>query len=129
MAVGLALLGVPVWVLTSPTPAGPPAVAVPTGPEKTSVYDVFVTASHPGHLGVRVANQPAIESPGAASSLAASFTMSTSKPEDLAVFGNFGPDAGSSALRVEVRHAGRTLADSTFWGTGLVEDVVNIPTP
>jgi hypothetical protein len=55
--------------------------------------------------------------------------MNSAEPEDLAVFGNFDPTAGNSALRVEVRLAGRTLADSTFWGTGLVEDVVTLPKP
>jgi hypothetical protein len=94
-----------------------------------AVYEVLLTASAPARLAVRVANQPSMESAGPATSLSASFSMNAAEPEDLAVFGNFDPAAGNCALRVEVRVAGKTLADSTFWGTGLVEDVVTIPKP
>ena len=94
-----------------------------------AVYEVVLTASTPARLAVRAANQPSVESVGPSTSLTASFTMNAAEPEDLAVFGNFDPTAGNSALRMEVRLAGRTLADSTFWGTGLVEDVVTIPKP
>jgi len=126
---GLALLGVPVWLLTRPVPSAPPPASAPIEPEKMAVYDVLLTASAPARLTVRVANQPSVESDGSASSLSASFTMNADEPEDLAVFGNFDPAAEKCALRVEVRVAGKTLADSTFWGTGLVEDVVTIPKP
>lgn len=94
-----------------------------------AVYDVLLTSSAPARLAVRVANHPSVESVGPATSLSTTFTMNAAEPEDLAIFGNFDPAAGNSALRVEVRLAGRTLADSTFWGTGLVEDVVTIPKP
>jgi hypothetical protein len=126
---GLALLGVPVWLLTRPVPSALPPASAPIEPEKMAVYDVLLTSSAPARLIVRVANQPSVESDGLASSLSASFTMNADEPEDLAVFGNFDPAAGNCALRVEVRIAGKTLADSTFWGTGLVEDVVTIPKP
>jgi hypothetical protein len=94
-----------------------------------AVYDVLLTASAPARLAVRVTNQPSVESTGPATSLSASFTMDAAEPEDLAVFANFHPAAVNSALRVEVRLAGRTLADSTFWGNELVEDVVTISKP
>jgi hypothetical protein len=126
---GLALLGVPVCLLTRPVPSAPPPASTPIEPEKMAIYDVLLTSSAPARLTVRVANQPSVESDGSASSLSASFTMNADEPEDLAVFGNFDPAAGNCALRVEVRIAGKTLADSTFWGTGLVEDVVTIPKP
>jgi hypothetical protein len=126
---GLALLGVPVWLLTRPAPSAPPPASAPIEPEKMAVYEVLLTSSAPARLAVRVANQPSVESEGLATSLSASFTMNAAEPEDLAVFGNFDPAAGNCALRVEVRIAGKTLADSTFWGTGLVEDVVTIPKP
>jgi hypothetical protein len=129
VAAGLALLGVPVWLLTRPAPSAPPPASAPIEPEKMAVYEVLLTSSAPVRLAVRVANQPSVESAGPATSLSASFTMNAAEPEDLAVFGNFDPAAGNCALRVEVRIAGKTLADSTFWGTGLVEDVVTIPKP
>ena len=129
VAAGLALLGVPVWLVTTPAPSAPPSTAVPIEPEKMAVYEVLLTSSAPARLAVRVANHPSVESAGPAISLSASFKMNAAEPEDLAVFGNFDSVAGNSALRVEVRLAGRTLADSTFWGTGLVEDVVTIPKP
>ena len=129
VAAGLVLLSVPVWLLTRPVPSSPLPASAPIEPEKTAVYEVLLTSSAPARLAVRVANQPSVESVGSSTSLTASFTMNAVEPEDLAVFGNFDPAAENSALRVEVRLAGRTLADSTFWGTGLVEDVVTIPKP
>ena len=129
VAAGLALLGVPVWLLTRPAPAARPPASAPIEPQKMAVYDVLLTSSAPARLAVRVANKPSVESAGPATSLSASFTMNAAEPEDLAVFGNFDPAAGNCALRVEVRLAGKTLADSTFWGTALVEDVVTIPKP
>ena len=126
---GLALLGVPVWLLTRPAPSVPPPASAPIEPEKIAVYEVLLTSSAPARLAVRVADKPSVESAGPATSLSASFTMNAAEPEDLAVFGNFDPAAGNSALRVEVCLEGKTLADSTFWGTGLVEDVVTIPKP
>ena len=129
VAAGLALLGVPVWLLTRPVPSVPLPASSPVEPKKMVAYDVLLTASAPARLIVRVANQPSIESAGPVTSLSASFTMNAAEPEDLAVFGNFDPAAGNAALRLEVRLAGRTIADSTFWGTGLVEDVVTIPKP
>lgn len=129
VAAGLALLGVPVWLLTRPVPSAPPPNSAPIEPEKTAVYEVLLTASTPAHLAVRVANQPSVESTGPVTLLPAAFTMNAAETEDIAVFGSFDPAAGNSALRVEVRLAGRTLADSTFWGSGSIEDVVKIPTP
>lgn len=129
VATGLALLGAPVWLLTRPAPSAPPPVSAPIEPEKMAVYEVLLTASAPAHLAVRIANQPSAESTGPATSLSASFTMNAAEPEDVAVFANFDPARGNCALRVEVRVAGKTISDSTFWGTGLVEDVVAIPNP
>ena len=129
VAAALALLGVPVWLLTRPAPSAPPPVFAPIEPQNMAVYDVLLTASAPARLAVRVTNQPSVESTGPATSLSASFTMDAAEPEDLAVFANFHPAAVNSALRVEVRLAGRTLADSTFWGNELVEDVVTISKP
>lgn len=129
VATGLALLGVPVWILTRPAPSAPTPASVPVEPEKTSIYEVLLTASAPARLAVRAANQPTVESAGSVTSLTASLTMNSASPEDIAVFGNFDPAAGNSALRAEVRLSGRTLADATFWGTGPVEDVVTIPKP
>jgi len=129
VAAGLALLGVPVWLLTRPAPSAPLPVSAPVEPEKMETYDVLLTASAPARMAMRIANQPSVESTGLTTSLSASFTMNAAEPEDIAIFGNFDSAAGNSALRVEVRLAGRTLADSTCWGTGLVEDVVTIPKP
>ena len=92
-------------------------------------YDVLLTASAPAQLAIRAANQPSAESRGSALTLSASFAMKANRPEDLAVFANFDPAAGHCALRVEVHVAGKSISDSTFWGTGLVEDVVAIPNP
>lgn len=129
VAIGLALVGVPVWLLTRPVQ---PAVAMapsPVEPEKTELYEITLTASSPARLAVRAANQPEVKSDAPVASISASFAMSASTPEDLVVSANFDPPAGNSALRVEVRAAGRIIADSTLWESGSIEDVVKIPTP
>jgi hypothetical protein len=55
------------------------------------------------------------------------FSMSAAEPEDIAVFADFVDRARSSALRVTVEKNGEVLVEKTFWGTGVVEDVVMIP--
>lgn len=129
VGIGLALLSVPVWLLTRPAPTAAAFVAAPVEPQQMEVFEILLTASSPARLSVRAANHPSVESSGPVTSLTASFAMNAARPEDLAVFGNFDPATGDCALRVEVRLAGKTLTDSTFWGIGLVEDVVTLPTP
>lgn len=129
VAIGLALLSIPVWLLTRPALPAAASVAAPVEPQQMEVFEILLTASSPARLSVRAANQPSVESTVPVTSLTASFAMNAARPEDLAVFGNFDHAAGHSAVRVEVRLAGKILADSTFWGAGLVEDVVTLPTP
>ncbi len=74
-----------------------------------------------------VANRPTAVSPDAAKSFEVVFSMNASEPEDIAVIADFAQRAHPSALRVEVKKNGEVLLEKTFWGTGLLEDVVTIP--
>jgi hypothetical protein len=56
------------------------------------------------------------------------FSMSANEPEDIAVFADFVDRTRPSALRVMVEKGGVVLVEKTFWGTGVVEDVLTIPT-
>jgi len=75
-----------------------------------------------------VANQPTASSASGVENFEAAFSMSADEPEDIAVFADFEDRARSAALRVTVEKGGEVLVEKTFWGSGVVEDVVMIPT-
>lgn len=130
VALALLLLGLPVWMVTRDVSGPEASVEEPGGDlQQTASYEVVLTASSPALLGVRAAKQPTLESADGAATFEASLIMNATQPEDLAVFAKFDPAAGRCALRAEVRVAGKMVADSTFWGEGLVEDVVLISAP
>jgi hypothetical protein len=126
VAGALVLLAVPVWQLTrnttSPIPAKPAAVA-----EDLADYRVILKSSGTARLQAMVANQPTISSASGVEDFEAVFFMSANEPEDIAVFADFLDRTRPSALRVLVEKSGEVLVDKTFWGTGVVEDVVTIP--
>ena len=126
VAGALVLLALPVWQLTrnttSPIPAKPAAVA-----EDLADYRVILKSSGTARLQAMVANQPTISSASGVEDFEAVFFMSANEPEDIAVFADFLDRTRPSALRVMVEKSGEVLVDKTFWGTGVVEDVVTIP--
>ena len=127
VAAALALLAVPVWRLTlhfSPVPEIPAKPTEPSG--SLADYRVVLTASSPARLQAMVANQPTASSPGSSQSFEAVFSMNANEPEDIAVFADFMEGNQPAALRVEVKRAGEVLVEKTFWGTGVIEDVVTI---
>jgi len=125
VAAALALLAVPVWQLTrsttSPISAKPAAVA-----EDLADYRVILKSSGTARLQAMVANQPTISSASGVEDFEAVFSMSANEPEDIAVFADFVDRTRPSALRVMVEKSGEVLVEKTFWGTGVVEDVVTI---
>lgn len=128
VAVALGLMGIPVWLLTRtpPTRTEPSAEILP---EKSATFHVLLTASAPAVLRVMAANQPTASSEGPVESFQSDFVMNAAQPEDLAIFADFTDKTRSHAVRAEVRMGDTLLADSTFWGTGLVEDVLEVPVP
>jgi len=128
VAAALALLAFPVHWLTldKPAIAATPEASIP---EKTATYHVVLTTSTPADLRVMAANQPTASSQQPVTRFETAFQMNADQPEDLAVFAEFSDIATAHAVRIEVRSGEKNLADSTFWGTGLVEDVLEIPAP
>lgn len=126
VAGALVLLAVPVWQLTrntsSPIPAKPAAVA-----GDSADYRVILKSSGTARLQAMVANEPTISSASGVENFEAVFSMSANEPEDIAVFADFVDRTRPSALRVMVEKSGEVLVEKTFWGTGVVEDVVTIP--
>ena len=126
VAGALVLLAVPVWQLTrntsSPIPAKPAAVA-----EDSADYRVILKSSGTARLQAMVANEPTISSASGVENFEAVFSMSANEPEDIAVFADFVDRTRPSALRVMVEKSGEVLVEKTFWGMGVVEDVVTIP--
>ena len=126
VAGALILLAVPVWQLTLqttlPIPTKPAAVA-----EDLADYLVILKSSGTARLQAMVANQPTVSSASGVENFEAVFSMSANEPEDIAVFADFVDRTRSSALRVMVEKGGEVLVEKTFWGTGVVEDVVMIP--
>ena len=127
VAGALILLAVPVWQLTLqttlPIPTKPAAVA-----EDLADYRVILKSSGTARLQAMVANQPTVSSASGVENFEAVFSMSANEPEDIAVFADFVDRTRSSALRVMVEKGGEVLVEKTFWGTGVVEDVLTIPT-
>jgi hypothetical protein len=91
-------------------------------------YRVILTASDTARLQAMVANQPTASSASGVENFEAFFSMSAAEPEDIAVFADFMDRTRPAALRVKVEKSGEVLVEKTFWGTGVVEDVVGIPT-
>ena len=128
VASALVLLALPVWRLTLHSSPVREIPAKPTEPSGTLAdYRVVLTASSPARLQAMVANQPTASSPDSSQSFEAVFSMNANEPEDIAVFADFMERNQPAALRVEVKRGGEVLVEKTFWGTGVVEDVVTIP--
>ncbi len=129
LVAALLLLAVPVWSLTRPSAL---LVLKPTRPSvnaaKMADYLVLLTSSDPARLQAMAANLPAASSENGARRFQAVFPMSPDEPEDIAVFADFEERENPSALHVRVEKNGGVLVEKTFWGTGVVEDVVMIPT-
>jgi hypothetical protein len=123
----LVLLAVPVWQLTHHTTPPPLAKPVATS-EDLADYRVILTASDTARLQAMVANQPTASSASGVENFEAVFSMSSTEPEDIAVFADFEDRTRTAALRVKVEKNGEVLVEKTFWGSGVVEDVVGIPT-
>lgn len=123
-------MAVPVWSLTRTKQVALDPTEAPT--VETGIktpYLVTLTASAPGTLRMMAANQPTMSSDDGVKFFEARFMMSQDRPEDIAVFANFADKSSSHAVRVEVSLGEKVLADTTLWGSGLVEDVVKIPVP
>jgi hypothetical protein len=128
VAAALALLVVPVWRLTLHSKPTPEISLKPSEPsDDLAEYQVVLTASSAARVQAMVANQPTASSPDSAKSFEAVFFMNANEPEDIAVFADFTARTHPAALRVEVKRAGEVLVEKTFWGTGVIEDVVTIP--
>ena len=123
----LALLAVPVWRLTRPAPSSAPA-RPESAVEKLADYRVTMKASAPARLQAMAANQTTASSVSGVENFEAVFSMSAAEPEDIAVFADFKDRTRSAALRVTVEKGGEVLVEKTFWGSGVVEDVVMLPT-
>jgi uncharacterized protein with GYD domain len=130
VVVVLGVLAIPVWRVTrAKSDAGEPPRAEAAGTEKNATFVAALTASAPATLRVMAANQPTALSEVGVKFFEARFVMAADRPEDLAVFAEFDDKSSAHAVRVEVRAGGKAIADTTLWGTGLVEDVVEIPAP
>jgi hypothetical protein len=122
----LVLLAVPVWLLTRDTPLRIPAQTAAVA-EDLADYQVILTASDTARLQASVTNQPTISSASGVENFEAAFSMSAAEPEDITVFADFVDRTRPSALRVVVKKRDEVLVEKTFWGTGVVEDVMKIP--
>jgi hypothetical protein len=126
----LGVLAIPVWSLTRAKPESGDAPRLAEGEtQKNAAYLVKLTASSPATLRVMAANQPTVSSDAGVKVFETTFEMDAGLPEDLAVFADFADESSAHAVRVEVRSGEMVLADTTLWGTGVVEDVVEVRAP
>jgi hypothetical protein len=130
LAVTLGLLAIPVWSLTRAKTEGGDALRLGAAEmQKNAAYLVTLTTSSEATLRVMAANQPTKSSDGGVKFFEASFEMDAVLPEDFVVFADFVDKSSSHAVRVEVRSGEKALVDTTLWGTGGIEDVVEVRLP
>jgi len=121
MAIALALAGIPVWLLTRPTPEV--VAPLPAAPESSARWvEVEMTSSAPGTLSLSALGKALLTSPAGATS--ARERVWIGRESDLVASATWPVADTPHALRVVLREDGRVTRDATFWGAGSVEDVV-----
>lgn len=121
----LVLMGLPVVALTREKPVA----AEEARPAKVDVgaqsVDLAVTLSQPGKVEIRLADQVVASSEVAVPSLKKTITLPGER-SDLTVKFQWADGGANHAGRVVVSRDGDTVADQTFWGDAVAEDVLNV---
>ena len=128
LAGALALMGLPVWKITRPTPVALAGLPAEEENPKSS-FDITLTSSTPAKFSIVAGGKKSGASSSLATSWKISLSMDAKKPDDLIVHGEASPDTKNLALRIQIENNGKKLKDTTLWGTNSVEDVVAIPAP
>lgn len=127
VAIGIGLLGLPVWSVTRNRDA-PPVVTQPMAAGEPLEIDLLIESSFPCTVVVMNA---AVE--------IVSLTLESSAENvrvqipvegtDLVVRADAGMADQRFAVRMQAMHDGSRLADSSFWGSGQLAGVMPIPPP
>jgi hypothetical protein len=127
MAAVLAVVAIPLWMLTSDddsTAPAPPEVRLPSGEREVTLE--IETAPSAQAIGVSYLGQqliPAIQSGGSFSGI---IRLPAGTGADLVVTATW---AGTNASAMRVRALDETglLAEASFWGAQKVQDVFTVP--
>ncbi len=125
VALGIGLLGVPVWSVTQNREA-PPVVVLPPSTEELIEVDLVIESSAPCRVEVVNATKP-IFSAALESAAAKATVRIPSAGADLVVSATGGNPDQRFAVRVEASHDGSQLADVSFWGTVQLTGVLSLP--
>ena len=125
VAIGIGLLGLPVWSVTRNREA-PPVVTEPVAGDQMVEMDLVIESSSPCDVVILNAGDEIVSA-----RLESSATKSRVKiPDagaDLVVRATPGGATARFVVRVEAKRDGSTLADSSFWGNGQLTGVMPIP--
>jgi hypothetical protein len=127
MGCALALVAVPIWLLTrsegSPQPAVP-ATAPPTVERDLTLEIESVPAAQ--SIGISYLGRELIPSNPPGGTYSGKIRLPATSPADLVVMARWA-DTPMAALRVRVSDVDGPVAEASYWGTDRVEDVLTIP--
>jgi hypothetical protein len=127
MACGLALVAIPIWLLTRSEGSSEPA-APPTAPPAVERDVTLEIESAPAaqSIGISHLGRELIPSTSPGGTYSGKIRLPATSPADLIVTARW---AGTpmAALRVRVSDLDGPIAEASYWGTDRVEDVLTIP--
>jgi hypothetical protein len=125
VAIGIGLMGLPVWSVTRSREA-PPVVTEPVADDNMVELDLVIESSSPCDVVIMNAGEEIVstrlESPATQSQV-----KIPNAGADLIVRATLGGSTARFVVRVEAKRDGSTLADSSFWGAGQLTGVMPIP--
>jgi len=126
VALGVILMGLPVWRLTHVV--APPA---PTSQQETSAaktLTVTVTFAHaPESFVLTNLGQSILSGAGPTTEFTVPWSVSLPKEgADLLLKVKWPANAPHTAVEIKVESSGNSLADQTFWGTGTLTELLTV---
>ncbi len=125
VALGIGLLGVPVWSVTRGREAPPVMIASPAD-EEVGDLDLVIESSAPCRVEITLANAQFFSED--VNSAAVKTTVQIPKAgADLVVRATASQSGQRFAVRVRAGHDGSDVADTSFWGDGALAGVLVVP--
>lgn len=127
LALGLAVAGLPVWLLTRPHGRAAPVVSVaPVAGDREA--ELSVTATSPAELTLALSGTAIWHSGAPATAFSGTLRL-PEEPVDLVATVAWTDSVATQAVRIRIMRDGETLADSSLWGSGKTTEVVAVTAP
>lgn len=129
VALGMVLMGLPVWRLThaeAPAEPGKPAETI-----QEEALELTVTFAHaPASFEVTQAGKPILSGIGPATTFHGAWQVSLPKEgADLLLKVTWPSSTPRTAVEVQVTKSGNTVADRTFWSEGSLTEILTVLPP